>query len=69
MRRRLVAPYGSRSIERFFRLVVAGGVALVAGLWIVRLFEWGTAPSLAGALVALLGASALVVGIASEVEH
>ena len=56
-------------MERFVRLIVAGGVALVAGLWAVRLFEWGTTPSLAGVALVLLGASALGVGIASEIEY
>ena len=55
-------------MERFVRVIVAGGVALVAGLWVVRLFEWGSTKSLAGAALVVLGACALGVGIASEIE-
>jgi hypothetical protein len=56
-------------MERFVRLIVAGGVALVAGLRLVSLFERVTTPSLAGAALALLGAGALGVGVASEIEY
>ncbi|MFB6218955.1 MAG: hypothetical protein ABEH77_07230 [Halobacteriaceae archaeon] len=54
-------------MERFARLFLAGGVALVAGLWTVEL-----APSapvrLFGAALSLAGAGALLAGIGVEIE-
>ncbi|NHN47352.1 hypothetical protein G9464_07055 [Halostella sp. JP-L12] len=56
-------------MERFVQFVVAGGVALVAGLWAVSLSAWPATPSIAGAVLVLLGAGALAVGIAAEIEY
>lgn len=55
-------------MERFARLIVAGGLALVAGLWIAMLAEVWTATWLLGVGVALLGAGANVAGFVSELE-
>lgn len=55
-------------MERFARLIVAGGVALVAGLWIAALADAWTAGWLLGVGVAALGAGANVAGFVSELE-
>ncbi|GAD51761.1 hypothetical protein MBEHAL_0521 [Halarchaeum acidiphilum MH1-52-1] len=54
-------------MERFVRLVVAGGIALVVGLWGSHALAWPAAAL--GALVALCGLCALGAGIASEIER
>ena len=54
--------------EGFVRLVVAGGIALVVGLWAVHLGAAGTAPWLVGAGLALVGAMSLAAGIWSQIE-
>ena len=55
-------------MERFVQSIVAGGVALVAGLWIATLVDAGSLPWLVGVALALLGAGGLAVGIRSEIE-
>ena len=55
-------------MERFARLVVAGGLALVAGLWATALLEAVTLPWLAGAAFAVGGAGALAAGIWTELD-
>lgn len=55
--------------ERFVRLIVGGGIALVAGLWAVTLSAPGSVGWLLGAALVLLGAGGLTVGIWSEVDH
>lgn len=54
-------------MERFVRLVVAGGLALLAGLWIERLVSWPRAAL--GVALALVGLSLLGVGIAGELDY
>ncbi|PSQ37298.1 hypothetical protein BRD08_03050 [Halobacteriales archaeon SW_10_66_29] len=56
-------------MERFVIAIVAGGIALVAGLWLVTLFEPFSAVWTVGAFLVVLGASALGAGIRSEVER
>jgi type IV secretory pathway VirB2 component (pilin) len=56
-------------MERFVIAIVAGGIALVAGLWLVTLFEPFRAVWTVGAFLVVLGASALGAGIWSEVER
>jgi hypothetical protein len=56
-------------MERFVIAIVAGGIALVAGLWLVTLFEPFSAVWTVGAFLVVLGASALGAGIWSEVER
>lgn len=58
----------ARSVERFVELVVLGGIALVAGLWIVALFPSGSLPWAIGVALALLGVGGLAGGIRSEVD-
>ena len=54
-------------MERFVQSIVAGGLALVAGLWIATLLEWGSAPSIGGVALAVVGVVALAVGIGQEI--
>jgi len=53
-------------VERFLQLVVAGGLALVVGLWLTAAFAVGTASWLAGGGLALLGVGGLADGIFRE---
>jgi hypothetical protein len=55
-------------MERFVRLIVAGGIALVGGLWFVAVFEPWSIAWAAGAALAVLGTGGLVAGIASEID-
>lgn len=54
-------------MERFVELVVAGGLATVAGLWVTRLTATHSTPWLAGVALAVLGLAGLGAGIAREV--
>jgi len=56
-------------MERFVRLIVAGGLALVAGLWISQSGPQGSAAWLVGVVLAALGVVALAVGIYSPLEY
>ena len=53
-------------MERSIQLLVAGGIALVAGLWVLHLVPTATAGWSVGAALALSGALAIAVGIASD---
>ena len=55
-------------MERFVQFVVAGGLALVAGLWAIRLSGRWSPPWVAGAAIGTLGVVALAVGIGRELE-
>ncbi len=59
---------GRAAMERFVRLVVGGGLALVAGLWTLRAFVPADAPWLLGALLVVVGTGSLLAGIASELD-
>lgn len=56
------------NVERFVRLIVGGGVALVAGLWLSAFFDAWSVAWLAGAGLVLLGGGILVLGIESRIE-
>lgn len=56
------------NVERFVRLIVGGGVALVAGLWSLALFDAWSVAWLAGAGLVLLGTGCLAGGIRSRIE-
>lgn len=56
------------NVERFVWLIVGGGIALVAGLWLVSFFDAWSVAWLAGAGLALLGAGSLGGGIDSRIE-
>ena len=55
-------------MERFVRFVVAGGVALVAGLWLTALFATLSPPWLLGVALAVAGSGALAYGTGIELE-
>ena len=55
-------------MERFVQFVVAGGLALVAGLWAARLFGAWTVPWSIGVLLAVLGVVGLGAGIWSKID-
>jgi dipeptide/tripeptide permease len=54
-------------MERFAQYVVAGGLALVAGLWATSLASQASARWLLGVALAALGAVTLSAGIWREV--
>jgi fatty acid desaturase len=56
-------------MERFAKYIVAGGLALVAGLWAVELTAFGTIGWVVGLALVLLGIAGLSVGIHREVEY
>ncbi|MFC4407370.1 hypothetical protein [Haloarchaeobius iranensis] len=58
-----------RAVEPFIRRIVAGGLALVAGLWLVRLTVRWTAPWAAGVVLALVGVAGLAVGVERQLEY
>lgn len=69
--RRLVSSIGrqlrrAREAERFARLLVGGGVALVAGLWLLTLADAWSLPWVGGIALALGGVGGLADGIGSE---
>jgi amino acid transporter len=53
-------------MERFVRLVVAGGLATVAGLWGIALTSRASPPWLVGILLATLGLLAMGAGTYEE---
>lgn len=55
-------------MERFVELVVAGGLALVAGLWTLELAAAWSPPWAVGGLLVLAGLAGLAGGIWREVE-
>ncbi|WP_394738956.1 hypothetical protein [Natronococcus roseus] len=55
-------------MERFVGLIVAGGLALVAGLWLLALLELGAVGWMLGLALTVLGTGALGSGIASELD-
>jgi len=54
--------------ERFVRLIVGGGIGLVAGLWIVTLSTLWSVHWLVGIALAVLGTVWLLGGIVSQIE-
>jgi hypothetical protein len=56
-------------MERFVQYVVAGGVAMVVGLWVAVLAARFSAPWAVGVALALAGATAQAWGIRSRVER
>lgn len=55
-------------MERFVQVVLAGGVALLAGLWTVRLTGAWSPAWLAGVALATIGVAGLAVGIGRELD-
>jgi len=56
-------------MERFVQFIVAGGLALLAGLWLRRIADPASGAWLAGVALAVLGVVALGVGIYSQIEY
>lgn len=56
-------------MERFVQLLVAGGLALVAGLWMGALLEQGTPQWAAGLILAASGVVCLAAGIWQEIDY
>lgn len=56
-------------MERFVRAITGGGIALVAGLWVLTLFDARSPPWLLGVGLVLLGLVGLAAGIWTEVEY
>lgn len=52
------------TVEPFVRRIVAGGLAVIAGLWTVTLLEPGSAAWLVGPVLLFGGVASLVAGIA-----
>jgi small-conductance mechanosensitive channel len=55
-------------MERFARAIVASGVALLAGLWVVTLSATASPAWLAGAALAAVGVGGLAAGIWMELD-
>lgn len=62
------APGYPHPVERFVRLIVAGGASLVAGLWITALAEGWTGSWLVGVALVLAGTLGLAAGTTSELR-
>ena len=56
-------------MERFVRTLVAGGLALLAGLWVVASVERWSALWLLGIALALAGVVGLAAGIRDELAY
>ncbi|MUW13774.1 hypothetical protein GJ633_03185 [Halorubrum sp. CBA1125] len=59
----------ARDAERFVRLIVGGGIALVAGLWSAALSPVGSLPWVIGSALVLVGVGGLGRGIWSEIAY
>lgn len=55
-------------MERFVWLLLTGGLSMVAGLWLVTLFETARPPWLLGLGLVGLGVTVLGAGITSRIE-
>ena len=56
-------------VERFVRTIVAGGVALVAGLWVATYLPAWSPLWAVGAVLALVGVAGLAGGIWMELDY
>ncbi|WP_185903263.1 hypothetical protein [Halonotius terrestris] len=56
-------------MERFVLFIVAGGLALVAGLWGGQIADPASQAWLGSVAVAVVGVLALAVGINSQIEY
>lgn len=56
-------------VERFVQLLVGGGVALVAGLWVLVLVRPWSVLWLAGGVLVALGVAGLTGGIRREIDY
>lgn len=56
-------------MERFVQLITGGGIALVAGLWIVTYLDAWSTPWLFGTILVALGGGSLARGIWIEIDY
>lgn len=56
-------------IQRFVRFIVVGGLALLAGLWVVTIARPWAAPWIVGLALVLLGAGGVTVGIWRPLDY
>lgn len=56
-------------MERFVQIIVAGGLALLAGLWLAQSTVLTSQAWLGGVALVALGVIALAVGINSQIEY
>lgn len=56
-------------MERFVQSIVAGGISLVAGLWLLTLLDAWTTGWLLGVGLALVGTAGLAGGIWTEIDY
>lgn len=56
-------------MERFVSMVTGAGIALVVGLWLIRIFEFGSLPWVLGVGLILVGAGGLAGGIRSQLVY
>jgi len=56
-------------MERSVQFIVAGGLAMVAGLWTLEAAQFVGNWHVAGAVIAVLGLLAIAIGIARDVSH
>ena len=61
-------PRDVTTVERFVRAITAGGLALVAGLWIATYLPRWSLPWVLGAGLVLVGVGALAGGIRLELD-
>lgn len=55
-------------MERFVQHIVAGGLLLVAGLWVTAILEPGVDLWLLGPLLVIAGGASLLAGIAEPLD-
>lgn len=55
-------------MARFVQLIVASVIVLVGALWALALFEQGSGPWIAGAILAFGDTAGVLAGIWSEIE-
>ena len=56
-------------MERFVQFMVAGGLALLAGLWGSQIVDASSQAWLGSVAIAVVGILALAVGINSQIEY
>lgn len=61
-------PPDSVQMERFAQYIVAGGLVMVAGLWVTALTTTWSVPWVVGAVVAFAGMAVSLVGIYRELS-
>ena len=65
----VVAAATTQAMERFVQFIVAGGLALLAGLWGSQIVDASSQAWLGSVAVVVVGVVALAVGINSQIEY